>query len=136
MTLLAEIALVALTAIGVAVCVSLLPDPMRTRLRRPSIPPATRPEQLVRLERLVVTSGASAVQAHASLRPLLAEIAARRLAARGQALERLSESAGEEMLGERLWDLVRPDRPFPENRQAPGVSAKDLARIIEALERL
>jgi len=73
---------------------------------------------------------------HASLRPLLAEIAARRLAARGQALERLSESAGEEMLGERLWDLVRPDRPFPENRQAPGVSAKDLARMIEALERL
>jgi len=134
--LLAGIALVALAAVGVAVCLSLLPEPPKRRRGRASVRRPSRPEQLVALERLVSTSGASALHAHVYLRPLLAEIASRRLAARGQTLERMSDPAGRLVLGERLWEVARPDRPFPEDRYGPGVSADDLRAMLEVLERL
>ena len=73
----------------------------------------------MRLERLVSMAGSSALQVHAYLRPLLAEIASRRLAARGQSLERMPEPPAGTLLGERLWEIVRPDRPFPEDRHGP-----------------
>ncbi len=136
MRLLAEIVLVVLAAIGVAVCVKLLPDVRPARrsgaaLRRPS-----RPDQLVALERLVGTAGASAIQAHAYLRPVLIEIVSARLVVRGQALERMPESLGQQMLGARLWDLVRPNRPFPENRYGPGVSPQELRTMLDVVEQL
>lgn len=136
MTLLVEIALVALAAIGIAVSVALLPEAAVPRRRRPIVRQPAPPDQLVRLQRLVNTAGANALHAHAYLRPLLAEIASRRLAARGQTLERMSEATGQGLLGYRLWELVRPGRPFPEDRYGPGVSSHDLAAMIEVLERL
>ena len=136
MRLLAEIGLVVLAGIVVAVCVSLLPDARPARRRRRMASAPARPDQLVALERLVVSSGSSAVQVHAYLRPLLIEIASRRLAARGQALERMPDPFGRELLGVSLWDLVRPDRPFPEDRQAPGVTPQQLRAMLEALDRL
>jgi len=136
MTLLAEIALVAIAALVVVAAVARLPRGAPPGLRRRGLPPPARPAQLERLERLVSVSGASALQAHAHLRPLLAEIAARRLAARGLALGRMGDEAGRELLGERLWDLVRPGRPFPEDRTAPGVSASELAAMVRVLESL
>ena len=135
MRLLAEIALVVLAGIGVAACVSLLPDARPTRRRGRVAPAPARPDQLVALERLVVTSGASAVQVHAYLRPLLVEIASRRLAARGLALDRMPPALGRELLGDRLWDIVRPDRPFPEDRQGPGVAPHELGAMLEVLEQ-
>jgi hypothetical protein len=134
--LLAEIGLVVLAGVVVAVCVSLLPDARPTGGRRRAAPAPPRPDQLVELERLVVSAGTSAVQVHAYLRPLLAEIAARRLAARGGTLERMPDAAGRELLGDRLWDLVRPDRPFPEDRQGPGVAPQELRAMLGVLERL
>lgn len=136
MTLLAEIALVALAAVGVTVCVALLPEAGRARRGRRAPRPASRPEQLVRLERLVATSGASTLHVHAYLRPLLAEIASRRLAARGRALGRMSDTDGAQLLGDRLWEIVRPNRPFPEDRDALGVSPEELTAMVEVLERL
>jgi hypothetical protein len=136
MRLLAEIGLVALAGIAVTVCVSLLPDARPTGRHRARAPGPARPGQLVELERLVVSAGTSTVQAHAYLRPLLVEITARRLAARGQSLERMSDAAGRELLGDRLWDIVRPGRPFPEDRHAPGVAPQDLRAMLELLERL
>ena len=136
MTILAEIALVLLAAIGVAVCLARLPAPGRPTTGRASARQAPRPAQLVRLEGVVSMSGASALHAHAELRPLLAEVVSRRLAARGQALERMPDAAGRELLGERLWEIVRPDRPFPEDRHGPGVSARDLCAMLELIERL
>jgi hypothetical protein len=91
---------------------------------------------LVALEGLVAGSSASALHVHAYLRPLLAEIASRRLAAHGQALERMPESDARRILGDRFWELVRPDRPFPEDRHGPGVSVRDLDAMLEVLERL
>ena len=136
MTLLGEIALVVVAAIAVAVSVAMLPEAVAWRNRRAPAPQAARPEQLVRLESLVTTAGASALKAHAYLRPLLVEIAARRLAARGQTLERIPEAVGKDLLGAPLWELVRPDRQFPADRHGPGVPRQDLAAMVEALERL
>jgi hypothetical protein len=135
--LLAEIGLVVVAGIVVAVCVALLPDTRWTRQRRRRVTPApARPDQLVTLERLVGTAGASAVQVHAYLRPLLVEIASHRLAARGQTLERLPEPLALELLGARLWDVVRPERPFPKDRHGPGVKPQELQAMVEVLERL
>ena len=136
MTLLAEIALVVVAAITVAVSVAMLPEAVAWRNRRAPALQAARPEQLVRLESLVTMAGASALKAHAYLRPLLVEIAARRLAARGQTLERIPEAVGKDLLGAPLWEIVRPDRQFPEDRHGPGVPRQDLAAMVEALERL
>ena len=136
MTLLTEIALVAIAGIGIAVCLALLSDAESRRWRRAAAPQGVRPEQLVHLERLVSMAGASAVDVHAYLRPLLAEIATRRLAARGQTLDRIPEALGRQVLGDGLWEIVRPDRPFPEDRHGPGVSTRDLSAMLEVLERL
>ena len=136
MTLLAEIALIVLAGIGVATCVTLLPAARPLRRRKASAPVSPRPQQLVALEQLVTTAGASAVSAHAYLRPLLIQIVSHRLAARGQTLERMPEAAGREVLGDRLWDIVRPNRPFPEDRHGPGVRPHELGLMLEVIRRL
>jgi hypothetical protein len=136
-TLLIEIALVALTGVGLAVCVAMLPEAAPGRGPRGLAPPPSRPAQLVTLERLVALSGESgAVHAHAYLRPVLIQIVSHRLAARGHTLEQIPEPLGREVLGERLWEIVRPGRPFPEDRHGPGVSPRELGAMLEVLERL
>ncbi|MGB0091098.1 MAG: hypothetical protein WBP81_00945 [Solirubrobacteraceae bacterium] len=136
MRLLLEIALVAIAAIGAAVCVALLPDRSSIGPRRAAAPEPSRTKQLLQLERLVSMATVNTLQVHAYLRPLLVEIASRRLAARGQTLERMPESVGRRVLGDRLWEIVRPNRPFPEDRHAPGVSTGDLQEMVGVLERL
>ena len=136
MTLLAEIVLIVFAGIAVATCVALLPAPLPLRRRIPVAPGSPRPHQLVALERLVTTAGPSAVSVHAYLRPLLTQIVSHRLAARGQTLERMPEAVGREVLGDRLWDIVRPGRPFPEDRHAPGVQPQELGAMLEAIRRL
>lgn len=137
MTLLIEIALVVLTGVGLAVCVALLPEARPTHRRPSATAPPSRPAQLVALERLVVSSGESgAVHAHAYLRPVLIQIVSHRLAARGQTLEQMPERVGREVLGDPLWEIVRPGRPFPEDRHGPGVPPKELGPMLEVLERL
>jgi hypothetical protein len=132
----AEIAVVVLAGLAVAACVALLPDPRAARGRARVTPAPARPAQLVELERLVVTSGTSAVHVQAYLRPLLAEIASRRLATRGQALERMPDAIGRELLGDGLWEIVRPNRPFPADRHGPGVPPQELEGMLEVLGRL
>jgi hypothetical protein len=132
----AEIALVVLAAIGLTVCVALLPRGPAVRRRSRPVPASPRPGQLVALERLAVTAGTSAMQVHAYLRPRLIEIASHRLAARGQTLDRMPEDIGRELLGDRLWDIVQPGRPFPRDRSAPGIRPQELAAMLTVLERL
>lgn len=136
MRLLAEIALVAVAAVGVAVCLALIPDVPSPRRRRPAVLQPSRPEQLIELERLVSMSGADALHVHAYLRPLLTEIASGRLGARGRALGRMQESVGRQILGDHLWEIVRPNRSFPGDRHGPGVSPQELGAMLERLERL
>jgi hypothetical protein len=136
MTLAAEIALIALAALGAAICIALVPAAGARRRRGASPSEPSRPGQLVELERLVVSAEASALHLHAYLRPLLAEIAGARIDVRGVVLDRMADEDGRRLLGERLWELVRPGRPFPEDRRARGVSAQELAGMLDTLEQL
>jgi hypothetical protein len=136
MTVLVELALIVAAAAALAVCVAALPNTAggrRARVRRAQ-PGA--PAQLERLERLVGTAAVSATEAHAYLRPVLVEIAGQRLRASGRALERIDDATGRSILGEQLWELVRPGRPFPTDRHGPGVSERQLSEFVEILERL
>jgi hypothetical protein len=135
-TLLAEIALVAAAAVGVAAILARLPKASSGRRNGATVQPAPRPAQLLAAERLVGTAGAMAIQVHAYVRPVLVEIASRRLAGRGLTLERMPELVGQELLGNQLWEIVRSNRPFPEDRYARGVPLQDLSAMIDVLERL
>jgi hypothetical protein len=135
-TLFAEIVLIVLAGVAIATCVTLLPAPRPLRRRKPVPAASSRPQQLVALERLVTTSGSSALSVHAYLRPLLIQIVSHRLAVRGQTIERMPEAVGREALGDRLWDVVRPDRPFPEDRHGPGVRPQELGALLEVIRRL
>jgi hypothetical protein len=99
------------------------------------IKPDPRPAQFVRLERIVAWSGESGSSAHTRLRPVLVEIADARLAHRGLRLDRDVEEA-RRLLGPAVWDFVRPDRPAPQGRDAPGISPRRLADILDVLEAL
>lgn len=136
MTLIAELALVVLAGLGVVICLRLLPRPEPRSRHEGRLPPDKRPAQLVSLEQLLPSATSSALHVHASLRPLLCEIASQRLAAHGMVLERISEPVGRRVLGDPLWEVVRPGRPFPEDRYGPGLSTRELDAMLDALERL
>lgn len=93
------------------------------------------PAQLVRLEHVVEWSGLSALDVHTRLRPVLVEIAETRLDRHGVRLDRDQEEA-RRLLGPAAWELVRPDRPAPPNRDAPGIGSRELDEILDALEAL
>jgi hypothetical protein len=133
--LLAEIALITLAAVAVVVSVILIPR--HESARRPQATrPRPRPDQLVRLERLLSSAQASTLHAHAYLRPVLVEITTRRLAAHGHRLDSMSADTGRKLLGDPLWELIRPGRPFPEDRHASGVPEAQIAVILDVLEAL
>jgi hypothetical protein len=136
MRLPAEVALIAIAAVAVAASLALLPRTSRSRRRRAARRHPSRPAQLVALERMMSMAEASALHVHAYLRPVLAEIASQRLAARGQALERMPDPVGRACLGDGLWEIVRPDRPFPADRHGPGIEPHDLEAMLDRLERL
>ena len=92
-------------------------------------------EELEQVQRSVERSLAHAGDVHQQLRPVLREIAAHRLARRGVALEAQPDAAAE-LLGPEAWELVRPDRPRPENPFARGLRAERLAAILDRLEAL
>jgi hypothetical protein len=98
--------------------------------------PGERPSALVRLEREVSMARASAFDLHARLRPTLSALADDLLSGkRGIDLNRSPEKA-QAVLGDVTWQLVRPDRPAPTDRHAPGISDDDLACVVSALERV
>jgi hypothetical protein len=96
--------------------------------RRP--PPPVLPE-LDRLGRELSLGTQSAFDFHVRLRPVLQEIAEARLAARGRRLE-----DAEGLLGPEAWELVRPDKPPPTNRHAPGADPAAVHRLVDALEKI
>ena len=70
-----------------------------------------------------------------SLRPLLVPIVAARLGRRGVDMARAPRRA-QELLGDVLWEIVRPDRPPAANRVGGGLAGDDLREAIERLEQL
>ena len=87
-------------------------------------------------ERDVELSRIEAVHFHVRARPLLREIAAHRLRTKyGVELDREPERA-RELLPADVWEVVRPERPFPEDRLAPGPSYAEQRKLLDGLESL
>ena len=109
-------------------------SPFQTSLRpEPQI--VERPAGLARLERQL-TMAKRAIDLHVRLRPFVTELSAELLQARrGIDLRREPERA-RAVLGEDVWELVRPDRAAPEDRHAAGIDEPTLERMVTALERL
>jgi hypothetical protein len=81
-------------------------------------------------------SVASTFHLHTRLRPLLRQIAAHRLSMRfGVDLDGEHERA-RELIGAEVWELVRPERPPPVDRLAPGPPASHLSKVVKELERI
>jgi hypothetical protein len=76
----------------------------------------------------------TAFDLHYRLRPTLVEIAHNRLAGRGISLENEPRAKG--VLGDEAWELLRPDREPPRNRNAPGIGADELGRLVGVLEKI
>jgi hypothetical protein len=94
-----------------------------------------RPASLARVEREVTLATGTAFDVHFRLRPLLRDVAAGMLLRRGIDLERSPERA-EAAVGPDVWELIRPDRPPPEDRTAPGIALAEVERAVDALERV
>jgi len=104
------------------------------RRARPRSP--ERPPELAKLEREVVLASTSAFDVHFRLRPLLRDVAEHRLASR-RGLDLGSGSASVRgALGPELWEIVRPDRPPPRERLAPGLPLPRLRAALDVLERI
>ena len=106
------------------------------RALRPTAPQAKRPAELARLEREVTLARGSAFYLHVRLCPVLREIAAERLRERRGVDLAARPEAARAALAEPLWELVRPDRAAPDDRDAPGLALARLRETVDALERI
>jgi hypothetical protein len=96
-------------------------------------PPETgRPAELVRIEREITLGTTSAGHLHMRLLPLLRDAAAARL---GIDFELRPERA-HAALGDESWELLRPDRLAPADRNAPGLPLRRVRAVVDSLEQL
>ena len=104
--------------------------------RAPDKPEEPQPiPELDRIGRLVVLGGANEFDLHYRLRPLLRQISAERLQDHyGVDLDREPERA-KALLGDGLWEVVRPDRQVG-RRRGPGLPPAELAGHVARLEEL
>jgi hypothetical protein len=102
-------------------------------------PPRARDDEMPLRLRQIVDALREAEQSEfgvdRSLRPLLVPIVAARLGRRGIDMA-LAPLRAQELLGEVLWEIVRPDRPSAAYRVGRGLAGHDLRTAIERLERL
>jgi hypothetical protein len=105
-------------------------------LRRPRNRPAGEPVELLRMERELSLGVGSAAHASRRLLPLLRASASAILGPRyGIELARRPEAA-RTLLGDDVWELLRPDRPEPEDRHGPGIPRERIEMAIARLESL
>ena len=97
---------------------------------------ALRPPELERTERVLSMATSAAFDLHFRLRPMLREVAEQRVGDRHGLMLDDGGTRVREMLGDELWELVRPDREPPARRFAPGLDDDALRRAIERLETL
>ena len=101
----------------------------RTERRRP-------PPTLARIEQETALGVAGSFDLHHHLRPRLRAIAGALLGTRrGVALDGDPQSA-RRLMGDETWELVRKDRPPPEDRLARGLAPSALHRVVDSLERI
>lgn len=102
------------------------------RALAPKKPVRTRPNELVRIERDLMLSVASAGELHVRLLPQLREAAAARLATRHD----VGLARSREVLGDDAWELLRADRAVPDDRTAPGLPLHTISSLVDTIERL
>lgn len=111
------------------------PRRFEAALRRTSGQPA-HPVELERVRRQLELGVASADYAHRRLLPLLrAAAAARLVSGHGVDLARRPEHA-RALLGDDVWELLRPDRPEPADRHGRGVALDRIEAAIGRVESL
>lgn len=110
--------------------------PLESILRPPATAADRRiaPASLVHLENEVALGVASSFDLHYRLVPRMRTIAAGLLSSRRHVSLAASPNTARAILGERAWELVRSDRPAPEDRLATGIPADELSRAVDALE--
>jgi hypothetical protein len=96
--------------------------------------PPVRISERDKLAREVELGMQTAFDLHYRLRPTLVEIAHNRLAGRGISLENERRAKG--VLGDEAWELLRPEREPPRDRNAPGIGNDELGRLVGVLERI
>jgi hypothetical protein len=102
----------------------------------PRVHPPARPPSLAKLEREVSMGAENAFDTHFRLRPLFTDLTRNLLLSRqGIDLDRQPERA-RELVGDELWELVRPDAQPPSERAAPGLPVETIERAADDLERL
>jgi len=113
----------------------------RTRPLRPR--PARRhgssrrpPPTLGRIERETALGAAGAFDLHFRLLPRIRSIAAGLLSSRRRIALDTEPDAARRLLGPMAWELVRKDRPPPDDRLASGPGVSDLRRVVESLEKI
>ena len=94
------------------------------------------PASLARAENEVALAVASTFDLHYRLVPRLRDTAAGLLASRRHVSLEASPDTARAVLGEEAWELVRPDRPAPQDRLASGIERERLARVVDALEAI
>jgi hypothetical protein len=97
------------------------------------VPPDSGEPELVRDLEL---STYSVFHLHTRVRPVLRDIAAHRLRTRYGVELDAEPARAREFVGTAAWDLVRPDRPPPEDRLASGPSVAELRLVVEELEAI
>ena len=101
--------------------------------RRPEETP--RIAELDKLEREIYMGSARSFDFHYRFRPVVREIAAAKLERRGLRLDSGTDAV-RAVLGEELWELARPDREGPRDRQAAGPGVEEIRRTVDRLETL
>lgn len=98
--------------------------------------PPDRIVELDRLERDVVLATGSELEQHVRIKPLLRDVVEDRLwRSRGVELD-ASPDRARELLGEELYELVRPGRPDPDARYFRGLDLERLTRVLDRIEAI
>jgi len=113
--------------------------PPERPLRPPPVIQSTKrrpPPGLDRLEHDTALGVAGIFHLHFRLAPRLRAIAAGLLLARRRIPIDDDSGVARDVLGDETWDLVRADRPAPDDRLGRGLSPAALAHAVESLERI
>lgn len=94
------------------------------------------PPSLARIEQEVALGVAGAFDLHFRLVPRIRVLAADLLASRRRVSVDTAPDTARGILGPETWDLVRAERPSPEDRLARGIPIPELRRVVESLEKI
>jgi hypothetical protein len=98
--------------------------------------PSDRIVELDRLERDVVLATGSELEQHVRIKPLLRDVVEYRLwRSRGIELDQSPDKA-REIVGDELYELVKPGQPDPNARYFRGLDLKALSRVLDQIEAL